>query len=125
MLCKKRTARWYEKDKLLLHWKNLRGEYIKKFGIGDQSLAIFNKRIEIAMLTARAIAEGRGEVQLYIDIKNIELADMLARTGKGSDFYEVKTYIEKVLKVPINENEMSVIEFYTKLNMINTITDGE
>jgi hypothetical protein len=74
-------------------------------------------RREIMVLKLDLLITGDRVIENFIDVKNIELKELLNEM-KGGTVEEVTAYVEKYLGFKLNLKECSVKQFYTYLEMI-------
>ncbi len=105
------------KSKLLVVWDNLYCQYIDEFGISDEFKAILKLKAKISLLKFDEQYKKNGGLKTLIKVAELELQNKLSVQIKSS-MNDVKTYLIKFLNgMPINENTMSVKEFYGHLRV--------
>lgn len=119
ILIKKRTCNDKELTELSVKWRALYDQYITFFGFNDNFLSILEKRREIALLMIEKAETDNGTIETIIEIRELELQKKIQQSSGGENFYEIKSYVEKQKGFQIDIRKMSVVEFYTDLNLIN------
>lgn len=114
-LLKKRSAiNASQKGELDKAWEALYNEYVNVFGLGEQFKRALEMQVSIALLKLKKITTGDENIQTFIDVKSLQLAEM-QKNNKGGDIYKAKKAIEKKMGIRIPLAEVSVREFYSYL----------
>lgn len=119
LLVKKRKTTNAEQPKLEEKWKLLYDQYIALFGFSKDYLELLEKRSEIALLMIEKAETGDRNINTFINFEKQKLELMEKKSSGGSNFYEIKTFVEKKMGFQIDIRRMSVVEFYTTLNSVN------
>jgi len=95
-------------------WAKIYDEYISTFGFGDNFLMINRKRNRITQMIAQMISTGDRSMMTFINIENIELAQMeKASEAQKNHFVINKGHLEKQLGFPVNPHTTSVKQYYS------------
>jgi hypothetical protein len=106
-LCK-RVANVYEK---------INDQLIDTFGINEDLLKVLNNKTRIEILYAEQVETGDRSNQIYIDILEIETAEMQSQQTK-TDFYQQTFEIQKHVPYRIDLKAITMFEYYTQMKII-------
>lgn len=104
------------KPEVLQHlWKKIFDEFIDTFGVPEKMRLVWELKRDIFVLESELYLTGDRTILTFIDVKNIELNELLAdeKAESNKQTNLVKVYIEKFLGFQLNEKETTVKEFYT------------
>lgn len=121
LLIKKRAVSKKEEVALSILWEKIYDQYLVMFGFSENYLNIMQKEKKIIGLKIRLITENNLSLWTWIDIAEIELEELKAKTNKGEKitFYDMAVEIEKFTRVPIDEMKVSVSKFYSSLKSMD------
>lgn len=97
-------------------------EYVDTFGVAESLQDIIAKENEILCLKIDKAITGDAFLETMIEIKQIELADLLKEKPTKTNF--AKVAIEKYMGFRLNEREVTVREYYDYLNVIKSENNG-
>jgi len=115
MLKKKYSVNAKQLAVLAKAFADCQAQYIDTFGLSDNYRKILTLKWEIAVLRSELVMQGKRTNQVYIDLKTLDLKVILTES-KASETGSVKVMIEKHMGFKLNENEVTVKEFYEYLN---------
>lgn len=118
VMIKKRKADSKMMEKLSAHWKVLYDQYLQMFGFADNFLMSLDLQKEIALRKIEKAETGDETIQTFIEIMEHELIRKQKENSNTSNFYEIKSFVEKQIKFQINIRQTSVVEFFTMLKSI-------
>jgi len=108
---------------LKILWRKLLDQYVERFGLSENILAIHRKEKEIANLMIQKISNDDRSLNLFIKIAQEELEAMKSKDEKGS-FYELKGMLDRA-GFDIHPMETSAAEFYTHIQtLVKQSKDG-
>lgn len=97
-------------------------EYVDTFGVSDELQDIIAKENEILCLKIDKAITGDLFLETLIEIKEIELYELLKEKPGKANF--AKVAIEKYLGFRLNDREVTVREYYDYLNVIKSESNG-
>lgn len=99
-----------------LAFSDMYSQYLDTFGVSDDLQAILRLQNQITIHKIDYVLTGDATHEVFIDIKEIELAKLMeVKEVKGNS---AKVAIEKYLGFRINEKEVSVKEYYEYINVL-------
>lgn len=99
-------------------WRAIYEEFLQRFGFGETFIEVMRHRIEIGRLKVMMGVTGDRSHQTFVEIAELEIAELLKPAGKPMDFYRLKAYVEKKNGFRIDAHQTTVVEFYTYLELI-------
>ena len=121
LLIKKKKIDEKETVFLMGKWKILFDQYIEMFGFNESFLSLLEKRAKIARLIIKKYETGDNTINTLIKLKQADLdrQQQEEAVNPKTNFYDIKTYVEKQMGFQIDIRSMSVVEFQTTLNTVN------
>ena len=99
-----------------LAFSDMYAQYLDTFGVSDELQAILRLQSQITVHKIDYVLTGDATNEVFIDIKEIELAKLMeVKEVKGNS---AKVAIEKYLGFRLNEKEVSVKEYYEYINVL-------
>lgn len=99
-----------------LAFSDMYAQYLDTFGVSDELQAILRLQSQITVHKIDYVLTGDATHEVFIDIKEIELAKLMeVKEVKGNS---AKVAIEKYLGFRLNEKEVSVKEYYEYINVL-------
>jgi len=108
----------FQKKIALSAFKEMFEDYINRFGLSDEFLSILEKKKSIALKKIDLLLSGDGSMKTLIEVEEYQLSVMTAEPEKKTSFTEVKSYIEKYFGFRLDMKQITVVEFYTYLQII-------
>ena len=105
-----------------IKFSELYAEYVDTFGISQQLQDILGLQNEILVLKIDMVLTNDKTIRTFIELKELELKDKL--NVKQSKTNTAKVAIEKYLGFRLNENEVTVKEYYDYLQAIKEDNGG-
>lgn len=119
MLIRKRGISEKEAKILSKKFNLIYDQYISMFGFNEEFLSTLEKRRKIALLMIKKATTGDRTLNTLIKVHQAELNSMEEQKPAKSNFYEIKSFVEKQMGFQINIRTMSVAEFYTSFNSVS------
>lgn len=105
---------------LIGRWKRLCEQYIERFGFGENYIEVINQEMKIGKLIIQKAETERNSLNAIIEIEKLKLEEIKGRgmSKEQSDFFDIKSQVERILKMQIDLHKTSVVEFFSYLKMI-------
>lgn len=105
-----------------LAFSDMYSQYLDTFGVSDELQAILRIQNQITIHKIDYVLTGDATHEVFIDIKEIELAKLMeVKEVKGNS---AKVAIEKMLGFAINERTVSVKSYYEYINELKKDNNG-
>lgn len=98
-------------------WASIYKEFINTFGISKAFREVLNVKREIQIYKYRMYLEKDETLQIFIDIAQDKLEELLKSGGK-SEVNKEKVYVEKYLGRHVDDKTITVKEYYTYLKVL-------
>lgn len=103
-------------------WQEIHEAYVKMFGFGENYLDILEKKKEIALLQCELMLNADNTIYTFIEIAELELAELEKNTKGQHNFFETKAAVDKILGFQMDINKTSVAEFYSHIKLLEKQT---
>lgn len=100
--------------------RTLNEDYVDRFGFDDELLKRLRIEKRIAKLQSKYILTGDRSIITFIKIEENALAE-LQSDPQEENIYKTKTYVEKILGVPLDLTKISVAEFHVKCELASEL----
>lgn len=98
-------------------WSLIHDEFLDTFGVNDKLRQIYELKRDISVLKADMFLEKDPSKETLIDLKELELKNILNETTK-TDVYEVKAYVEKYMGRRVDERTETVKSYYSCIKIM-------
>lgn len=98
-------------------WDKIYCEFLDTFGINDDFKNILEIQRDILVLKMQMAIDGDRFHLNFIKMKEQEIKDLQGEGGTSNNFNETKARISKFMGFAINENETTVKDFYTYVEL--------
>lgn len=92
-------------------------EYYDHFGFSEEFRTLLQLKKELALLQIKRIKTGERRIENEVNKKRNQIKQIEKKQGKGMSIIEAKSIIDKMFGYS-RLNEITVVDFYTKLNLI-------